>query len=111
MWIELSIDRDGRFVYVTTGFTAGAGSPGGIAAYAIDTTSGALKPVADSPFSVPRDANYIAFDPTDTFAYVVANSTVSVYTINQTTGSLKPVRGSPFTAGNNSEAIIMTQPH
>ena len=83
------------FVYVTN-----SGSDD-ISAYTIDGTTGALTPVADSPFSAGRFPISVAADPSGSFAYVAnfIHANVSAYTIDGTTGALTPVPGSPFPAG------------
>ncbi len=53
-------------------------SDSGVSAYTIDATSGALKPVAGSPFAAGSGPISIAVDPTGKFAYV-ANISPAVF--------------------------------
>lgn len=63
-----------------------------ISAYGINPATGALTPVAGSPFSTPPMPHWIAFNPSGTTAYVVTdNSTVAslvTFSINKQTGAL-----------------------
>ena len=88
-----------QFVYVTNG------GDSTVSGYTIDPSTGALTPIAGSPF--PADAgpssgpSAMAVDPSGKFAYV-ANSglgTVSGYTIDSSTGALTSIAGSPFAGG------------
>ena len=85
-----------QFVYVTN-----EGS-NNISAYSIDATSGALTPVAGSPFGTDSGPNAVAGNVTGTFAFVAnqnypnGSGSVSVYSIDATSGALTPVTGSPF---------------
>jgi 6-phosphogluconolactonase len=68
-----------------------------ISAYAIDTTTGFLTPLANSPFAADRSTpTAIAVDPNGAYAYVANNgaNTVSVYSIDSTSGALTAL-GSP----------------
>jgi hypothetical protein len=69
-----------------------------VSGYAVDASSGALTPVAGSPFSAGTEPLGVAIDPTGRFAYVAnsGSNNVSAYAITATTGVLTPVAGSPF---------------
>ena len=96
------VDPMGRFVYV-----ANADS-NNVSAYTINASTGALTPVAGSPFGAGTEPLGVAIDPSGKFAYVTnagdryrrrGNAAdVSAYTINASTGALTPVAGSPFGA-------------
>jgi 6-phosphogluconolactonase len=93
-----------RFAYVPNAVG------GTISAYAIDSASGALTPLASSPITVAGSVQlYEAkIDPSGKFLYVVDDSTpgkVYAFLIDQSTGSLTAVTGSPFAAGNVSESL------
>jgi 6-phosphogluconolactonase (cycloisomerase 2 family) len=93
----ISIDPTGKYLYVANyGFSSAAGS---VSAYTISTGTGALAPVAGSPFAAGVGPLGVAVDPTGQFVYVSNSSdnTVSVYAISSSTpGALLPVSGSPF---------------
>jgi DNA-binding beta-propeller fold protein YncE len=89
--------RSGGFAYVANcGSACGSSGPAGVSAYTIDGTTGALTPVAGSPFPARSAPRSVTADPTGQFAYVanqhpnVSNS-VSAYVIGVTTGALTPV--------------------
>jgi 6-phosphogluconolactonase (cycloisomerase 2 family) len=93
---------------------SGAGS---VAVYDINQATGALTPVAGSPFAVAglEDPSGVAIAPGGVRAFVagdVAGATfdpvVAGLKINQTTGALNQVAGSPFASGgkNSFPAVI-----
>lgn len=87
----------GRFAYVTN---RGSSS---ISAYAINASSGALTPVAGSPFAVTGAValTQALVDPTGSYLYAVdmLGNQLFAAQINQSTGALVPVSGSPFPTG------------
>ena len=93
------------FVYV-----ANAGSDN-VSAYTIDAASGALTPVAGSPFAAGSRPAEVAVDPSGKFVYVAnqGSNNVSAYTIDATSGALTPVAGSPFAAGT-APVIVAVDP-
>ena len=83
---------------------------GNISAFRINPNTGALTPVAGSPFAAGDVPDSITVNPAGTFAYVtnggtVGNGTVSAYRINPATGALTPVAGNPFAAGRYPDAV------
>jgi 6-phosphogluconolactonase (cycloisomerase 2 family) len=89
----------GSFVYVALSGT------NQVAAFSVDSETGALTHVPGSPFSAGNAASLFAM--TNNFLYVVnaADGTVSAYSINPGTGALTPVPGSPFGSGGGTLAI------
>src|SRR5450631_400176 len=73
-----------------------ANNGGGVSAYTINAGTGALTPMAGSPFAAGTSPTSVTVSPNGAFAYVAnANSAnVSAYTINGGTGALTPVAGS-----------------
>ncbi len=103
---SVTIEPSGRYLYV-----ADNGIPA-IQGFAIDTSTGALTPLADSPYPVPSTVNPIAaaMDPQGRFLFVIdaahnlptdPSNVILVYAIHTDTGTLVPVAGSPFSAGSN----------
>lgn len=97
--VEVVCANVGRFVYV-----ANLGDHS-ISAFAIDATTGALKPVAGSPFAGPLHASFVATEPSGRFLYAldpgngvngVAAAGIDVYAIDAATGAIAAVAGSPF---------------
>lgn len=68
-----------------------------VSAYAIDRETGALTPIAGSPFRAGSAPGSIAAAPSGQVVYVVNRFShdISAYTVG-TDGALRPVRGSPF---------------
>ncbi len=95
----------GPFAYVSNGSA-------NVFAYTISATTGALTPVAGSPFAAGTNPWGLAIDPSAKFAYVANNGSanVSAYTINATTGALTPMAGSPFAAGTNPIGVAVWSP-
>lgn len=94
------IAPNGRFAYA---INQGDNSEANISAYTIDSTRGALTPVAGSPFKDGPQSNspgFGAVDTTSKFAYISNNGAkeVAAYTITAS-GALRSVKGSPFAAG------------
>jgi 6-phosphogluconolactonase len=106
----VTIDPAGKFVYVPNSSQCASCAPGNVSAYTINAGSGALTPIAGSPFP---DAGLGPFgatvDPTGKFLYVsnVLSGSVSAYTINANSGALTAVPGSPFVAGSQPEAVAV----
>src|SRR6266481_3079729 len=103
---SIALDPTGRFAYVASGYR---GSPGIVSAFTIDANSGALTPVAGSPFPVPTDPkssfgqslpNSVTVDPSGRILYVTDSwqSDIWAYAIAESTGALTLFPGSPFPA-------------
>jgi len=97
--IEVVCANIGRFVYA-----ANLGDLS-ISAFAIDATTGALKPVTGSPFVGPLRTSFVATETSGRLLYTldpgngingVAATGIDVYTIDSTTGAITAVAGSPF---------------
>ena len=96
--VSLVVHPSGKFAYV-----ACYGSDD-ISGYAIDATTGALRPLPGSPFADMGSAPEGVFvAPDGNFAYVANSQTfhgfpdfIAAYTIDATRGTLTPVTGSPF---------------
>jgi len=101
-----TFEPSGRFAYVgNQGSTS-------ISAYSIDSSTGVLSEVADSPFKL--DYNPISFtvDTAGKFLYVpredtVGNSYIAVFSIDSSTGALSEIAGSPFAAEFNSPSLAI----
>ena len=73
--------------------------------YSINSSSGALTTLSGSPF--PINAEFMAFEPTGKFVYMVTRPTVSGYSINASSGGLTPA-GTAATGGGPSGIAIAT---
>jgi 6-phosphogluconolactonase (cycloisomerase 2 family) len=69
-----------------------------VVAYSIDSSTGALTPVAGSVPAAGAGARALALDPTGKFAYTANNNdnTITAVSIDPSTGALSQVPGSPF---------------
>ena len=99
--LYLTIDPTDQFLFASV-----ADPPGGVAAFTINSLTGALMQVAGSPFRADPNSTVqpgqIVVDPSGKFVYVtlVQSSQVAGFSINTPSGTLTPVPGSPFPAGN-----------
>jgi 6-phosphogluconolactonase (cycloisomerase 2 family) len=106
----VAVDPTGRFLLVVDTVGCPTCTPPGINVFAINPTTGALSPVAGSPFKPPAgviDLQAVTVDPTGRFAYLVNNAgtcCVSSYSINSNTGALT-LTGTTLPAGANPEHI------
>jgi 6-phosphogluconolactonase len=101
--VVVNCTQAGRFAYV-----ANQGS-NDISAFAIDSTSGVLTPIAGSPFaSTGTGPVAVAIDPNETYLYVVNNGSddVSVYSIDYTTGALM-LSGVSIATGHAPTAVVI----
>ncbi|NNM69475.1 MAG: beta-propeller fold lactonase family protein [Gallionella sp.] len=94
------------FAYVANNYS------NNVSAYTLNATSGALTPVAGSPFAAGAQPNSVTVDPSGKFAYVAnaGGNNVSAYTLNATSGALTPVVGSPFAAGGGPDSVAVGKP-
>jgi 6-phosphogluconolactonase (cycloisomerase 2 family) len=76
-----------------------------VSAFAIHQTTGALTPVAGSPFAAGAFPTRIAINPAGTFAYVANqdSAAVTAFSIDATTGALTEISGSPFSVGGGNQ--------
>jgi 6-phosphogluconolactonase (cycloisomerase 2 family) len=98
----LGMHPNGKFIYARRGPQT-QDEANGIAAFAINETTGALSEIAGSPFDASANPLAITFDPTGRNLYaghLLVSSTpefqVRAYSVNATTGALTPISGSPF---------------
>lgn len=98
------VDPSGQYLYVSSNVInvpgSSSGSLSGVLGYSIDSATGNLTPLANSPFGMPSNGQptQLAFDPTGHFLYVVLTSTSSIagFVKDPTTGELTAMVGSPF---------------
>jgi 6-phosphogluconolactonase (cycloisomerase 2 family) len=89
-----AVNPAGNFLYVTSN------NDSDVAAFSINTATGALTLVAGSPYSVTDDCSSVTIAPSGKFLYTGGGSTsFSAFEINTTTGALTQVTGSPFATG------------
>ena len=96
---RLAVSQDDKYLY--------AASSGGVAAFSIDSTTGALTPVPGSPFGGSSGAAFAVVAPSTGFLYETVTTTNSTspstgivgYSIDPKTGALSSLPGSPFAPG------------
>lgn len=103
-WAQaLTIDPEGKYLFVSTSPLSSTASTSYIAAYSISSTDGALTPVPGSPYEEPTNGRCasggwdIAVHPSGNFLLIpnMCEGTV-IYRIDRSTGTLTLVKGSPF---------------
>ena len=77
-----------------------------IAGYSIDQSTGALTPLAGSPFPVGVGPSSAATRGTLLYVANAGSNSMLVYSIDQNTGALTPVSGSPFPVGRSPTAVL-----
>ncbi len=104
---RLAIEPSGKFLYVGLGGTVNANHF--VAAFSIDSSTGALTPVSGSPFTTGDGPFSIGLDQSGKYLYTANShdSSVSAFTIDSSTGALTAVSGSPFAAGNFPFALAL----
>src|SRR6266851_717857 len=92
--IGIVADSSAKFLYLSDF------ENGGIQAFTINPSSGALTPIAGSPFPTGNTPSQVIVDSSGKFLFVSnfndSMGTISAYMIDPTTGALTPVPGSPF---------------
>jgi len=86
-------DPNGKFLYSTT-----PGSSSSIWAFNIDTATGKLSALTNSPFSVSAGGNFALIDTSGNYFYIGNQSSngVAGYTYDNNTGAPTAIAGSPF---------------
>lgn len=110
----ITIDPLGRFAYVANDFS------NNVSAYTINQMTGALTPVAGSPFAAGTNPRSVVIDPSGQFAYVAnAGGDISAYRIDTVTvnGALNQINcvtpgistcsGNNYTAGSTPRSIAV----
>jgi DNA-binding beta-propeller fold protein YncE len=100
----IAVDPSGRFAYVSN-FIVGT-----VDAFNINSESGVLTAIPDSPFSVEY-AGYVVVDPSGTFLYMTGlNRTILGFRIDPSSGSLSALTGSPFSSAIPARLMSLRVP-
>ena len=85
-----ALDPEGKFLYVSAGATGGLLGSGGILGFKVDANSGALTPLASSPFSSGTALLDLVVDPSGRFLFAAnpQNSAIAGFNLDATTGAL-----------------------
>ena len=108
--VSVKVDPTGRFAYVMNcGSDCSGTGTGNISAFTIGAT-GALTPIAGSPFAAGVYPYEMAVQSSGDFAYVVnaSSGTVSVHSIQPATGALAQIAGSPYATGTFPISVAIT---
>jgi 6-phosphogluconolactonase len=113
---SVAIDPSGRFAYV--GNVEDDDNKGDVSAYTINSTTGALTPIAGSPFLSGSGGGVLAAAPSGEFGYVLGlapsqppgTHQITAFSINATSGAPTEVAGSPFTLGEPSNGTMVMAP-
>jgi len=99
---SMAVHPTGKFLYV-------ASEGDNLSAFTINPTTGALTPIAGSPFDVGPVPFGVAVDQSGRFLYVSNRNagTVSGFRIDDATGALTAVPGSPFAAGLDASFVAV----
>lgn len=91
---SVTVDPSSRYLY------AAINQGNDISAYAIDSNTGELTPIAGSPFPAGKVPMTVRVDPSGRFVYVANaySNDISAYVIDPV-GALTPIAGSPFASG------------
>ena len=109
---EMTIDPSGRFLY-------GVGARGAITAYAVDTATGSLSRLADTPLPSDEAGGSLSIDSSGRYLYVRVSSQPHVptrarllaYRLDAQTGALSPLSGFPSNpAGACCPLKVMASP-
>ena len=97
----IAVDPSHTFVYAVVN--------AGVFAARINAETGALTPIAGSPFATGTVPMAITVDPTGRYVYVANRDSdnISAYSIDSASGALAPVAGSPFAAGDAPKSITV----
>jgi 6-phosphogluconolactonase (cycloisomerase 2 family) len=110
-WEQATIDPSGQFLYGTNTYTgifdASGNELSAVAGFKIQSSSGDLEPLANSPFTFPASITQpgqIVVDPTGKFVYTpylesetgVIGGDIAGFIRDPTTGELTAMPGSPF---------------
>jgi 6-phosphogluconolactonase (cycloisomerase 2 family) len=108
----IALTPNGKYLYVSNNYD----QMGGISAFAVDSSTGALTAISGSPFPT-GDASTgpgpLAVHPNGNFLFVAlsgnvnANHFIAVFRIDPTTGVLSAVAGSPFTTGAGPDFMTL----
>lgn len=108
------VHPSGKFVF-TANISAATGPLGAlqsVSCFSSDPTTGALTPVAGSPFAVATAAKIAGFvmHPSGKFLYAATGSAgngILGWTIDATSGAVTPLPGSPFAVGSVAVGAVI----
>jgi 6-phosphogluconolactonase len=106
--MTMAIDPSGSFVFQTA-LQFQLTQQGGLFAYAIDRSTGALTTATGSPYAIPQTVFTDIVDNAGKYLYVQGTSGVYAFSI-QSGGALTAVPGSPFSDAGGPSSVGFTTP-
>lgn len=103
------VDPSGKFVYASNYGWPGIGS---VSAYTINPVTGALTPIAGSPFAAGNGSSSIAIEPSGRFVYAsnLLSDTLTAFSINIANGVLSRIDADAVTGGIQDLVVINARP-
>jgi len=97
------IDPTGKFLFMSTGAPGG-----GILGWSIDSASGALTAVPNTPVVQGSTTVNVAFSKTGKFVYSSGGlgGGIHAFVLDQASGNLTPLSGSPFFSGSTLSSLV-----
>jgi 6-phosphogluconolactonase (cycloisomerase 2 family) len=97
----IEFSPNGAFAFVPNRFS------NDVSVLAVNTVTGAMVPVAGSPFAAGTDPRSLALDPSGRYLYVpnVASNDVSAFSVDTKTGALTQLTGSPYPVGSGPLSV------
>jgi 6-phosphogluconolactonase len=109
----LTVSNNGLYLYVanSTALNPGSNTVGNISGFSIDTTTGSLTRLANSPFTSPVGSgpSTLIGDPSGRFIFATTPGTaysIWCFTIDPTTGQLTATPGSPFSVASGGLFVL-----
>jgi hypothetical protein len=101
--VLISITPNGKFAYVMQP----DGNSSALYGFTVDSVSGALTPIAGSPFTVPTIPTYIVAGITSNALYVNQLGAILTYSIDPDSGALSLQTGDLATVGGISDSLAL----
>ena len=102
--VQMVFDPQNQHMYVADGNTA-------VQAYTFNSSTGALTPLAGSPFAAGISPDGLSVDPSGQFLYATnyTGNTISAYKLDPVTGVPTQISGSPYpSSGGGVASIVIT---
>lgn len=108
----VALDPTDHFLFAANQGTSGGAGSNTISVYSIDAGTGALTPVAGSPFATANAPEALAVTSSGKYLYVADyhDNTVTAFAVGPT-GALTPVTGSPVVVGNDGPRALTILPN
>ena len=109
----VAVSNNGQYLYVanSTALNPGSNTVGNISGFTIDSTTGTLTRLANSPFTsaVGSGPSTLIADPSGRFIFATTPGTaysIWCFTIDPSSGQLTPSQGSPFSVASGGLFVL-----